>query len=1016
MTQKRSLILAVFGSLSLATVTATAADNDLDGIDDAVDNCMLLDNADQRDSDGDGIGNRCDADVALPNDCVVNFVDLAVYKANFFRLGDLDTDNNGDGVTNFADLNVLRSAFFNRPGPSGLFTDCNAASELPATANANSQLQPAAFAVDDDAATRWETAHGIDPGILVLDLSRSYPLTRVEIHWEAANAGAYTLDASNDNVTWETLANYSGGLFGERTDTLEISGTYRYLRMQGLARSPGNTYGYSIWEMDVFGDAGAGVDIDIDADDDGVIDALDLCPGTPPGSVVDAAGCAVVATANEVDTADGILVGGIGSASPGFALYVFDNDLGSDGSTCNSGCASNWPPLRVADDRASGVAGLSTILRDDGTLQAAHQGRPLYFYSGDSNPGDRNGQGLGGVWWLVPYARLYEPLYNEATALEPSLQQETPAALITRFADRARDRHAREDEYQAYDHWLSFYWEHRTAAVEIVDPIGRGGDTITFSVTTQWPLSPLEAELRFFYRGIGTVAEYHDNGVMAAIDSTHYTRSVNFNSKTGMALQPGDRMEFELSQFLLGPPNGRANYYGTTYLYIVGEGLVPWEARGVFGDFSTEREDSYPIAQQGWLGGGTTLPYQYSDEPDNHFIQMPTNLSSINGQPFVLGRRVHHTDFGDGSHNEAPENPDFGELAGMLGRNYINRSCVACHQRNGRALPPATGTPLRRYVVRVGNEVGDPDPFRGSVLQPLSTSGSGEDSISISSWTESDGLRSPNYSFTPSSPVAYSARIAPQLVGMGLLESIAEEDIENLADPDDLDGDGISGRMRLVTDPESGQTRLGRFGWKASHASVRHQVAAALNTDIGVLTSVLPNPDCGVSQSDCGVGGSELSDEHLEQLTAYVALLGVRARRNLEDPEALLGETLFDSAGCAACHVASMQTSPFHPHAELRGQTIHPYTDLLLHDMGPGLASNLVEGNATGAEWRTAPLWGIGLTAGVSGGEAYLHDGRARNLTEAILWHDGEAQAAKQAFAAMSVSDKAAIIAFLMSL
>ena len=194
------------------------------------------------------------------------------------------------------------------------------------------------------------------------------------------------------------------------------------------------------------------------------------------------------------------------------------------------------------------------------------------------------------------------------------------------------------------------------------------------------------------------------------------------------------------------------------------------------------------------------------------------------------------------------------------------------------------------------------------------------------------------------------------------------------------------------------------------------QSAAALNTDIGVMTSIMPAPDCGSQQAGCGAVGSELADQHLDNLAAYTSLLGVSARRDLTDPVALQGEALFSTIGCDGCHTPAFQTSPYHPHAELRDQTIHPYTDLLLHDMGPGLASNLAEGNASGAEWRTAPLWNIGLTAGVSGGEAYLHDGRARTLDEAIRWHGGEADASQQAYVGLTQGEKDALIAFLKSL
>ena len=157
----------------------------------------------------------------------------------------------------------------------------------------------------------------------------------------------------------------------------------------------------------------------------------------------------------------------------------------------------------------------------------------------------------------------------------------------------------------------------------------------------------------------GPDAEYHDNGVMTHLGGNEYTRTVSYNAKTNAPLAVGDRMEFELSQFLNAPPRGRSNYYGTTHLYIVGQGIVPWEARGTFGDGSTEREDSYPIAEEGLLGGGTTLSYQYSNEPDNQFLQMATNLSADNAQVFVTGRRVHHTDMQTGEHNESPENPTF---------------------------------------------------------------------------------------------------------------------------------------------------------------------------------------------------------------------------------------------------------------------------------------------------------------------------------------------------------------------
>ena len=371
----------------------------------------------------------------------------------------------------------------------------------------------------------------------------------------------------------------------------------------------------------------------------------------------------------------------------------------------------------------------------------------------------------------------------------------------------------------------------------------------------------------------------------------------------------------------------------------------------------------------------------------------------------------------------------FGELVGLSGPRWVNTSCDACHHRNGRAPVAPLGDNLDRWVFKLGDADEAPDARRGRVLQPESDAGVGEGEVSIAAWDEADGLRSPVYAFEGERPARFSARIAPQLVGMGLLEAIPEATVLGWAVPDDADEDGISGRIQAVTDPVTGDLRLGRFGWKAGTSSVLHQTAGALNTDMGVMTSVIPEPDCGAEQADCDGSGRALSDAHLDDLVRYVQLLGVRARRDLDDPVALQGEDLFEQLGCVSCHIPEVQTSPYHPLAELRDQTIHPYTDLLLHDLGPGLADDLGEGRASGAEWRTAPLWGLGLGPCVTGGvegpnqsevctphESYLHDGRARTLTEAIRWHGGEAEGAREDFEALAEAEQQAVLRFLRSL
>ncbi len=612
-------------------------------------------------------------------------------------------------------------------------------------------------------------------------------------------------------------------------------------------------------------------------------------------------------------------------------------------------------------------------------------------------------------------------LFDVTTPLEPDTISNTPTALITMIADRPRGRHARESEFMIYDTYLPFYWEQRMTSIQIIDTVGKGGTGVTFNIST---LNVLDTpNIRFFFQGQTTVAQYSDNEYASQVDSTltNWTWTVTQNITTNRLLQVGDRMEFEFSPFMLTVSNGQLNYYGGAILYVVGQGIVPWQEGATNDPGSVNAAiDSTPMPTNGWLAGMNTMPYQYSGEPNHVFNQMSPGASPPTGESFLLGRRLHHTDFGDGTHAEQP-NPVYPEQIGKLGPKFTNRSCVACHANNGRALPPAIGAPMLQSVVHVASDAsGTPDPVLGSYLQAQNTNGSPEDSVVISSYTTVNGtygdgtaytLQKPNYTFSPYTPAYYSIRVAPQLVGMGLLEAVDESTIEALADPTDANHDGIAGRVRTVTDPETGQTRLGRFTYRGGRARIKHQIAAALNSDMGVTTSVFP-----VLDGSTNSGPVELSDSDLTNWVRYVACLGVNARRSLTDPQCLQGEQLFASANCVKCHVPTLTTSAHHPIAELRNQLIHPYTDLLLHDMGPGLADNLGEGNATGSEWRTSPLWSIGLTAVVSGGEAYLHDGRARTLEEAILWHDGEGAASREVFRNMSASDRAALIAFLKSL
>jgi CxxC motif-containing protein (DUF1111 family) len=259
-----------------------------------------------------------------------------------------------------------------------------------------------------------------------------------------------------------------------------------------------------------------------------------------------------------------------------------------------------------------------------------------------------------------------------------------------------------------------------------------------------------------------------------------------------------------------------------------------------------------------------------------------------------------------------------------------------------------------------------------------------------------------------------SPRLGPHLIGLGLLEAIPEDRLRELADPDDLDGDGVSGRLQ-----RHGDGRVGRFGWKGDAATVEDQVAGAFVGDMGLTSALHPTDDCTAAQPACGAspsgGDPEVEPQIFDRVLLYSRALAPPVRREADHPEVLAGQGLFTELGCAGCHVPAHRTGPGALRA-VEGQHIFPYTDLLLHDMGPELADGRAVGAADGQEWRTPPLWGLGLQDDVTGEAHFLHDGRARTLTEAVLWHGGEAEAAREAFRTAGATDRAALLAFLRSL
>jgi CxxC motif-containing protein (DUF1111 family) len=387
-----------------------------------------------------------------------------------------------------------------------------------------------------------------------------------------------------------------------------------------------------------------------------------------------------------------------------------------------------------------------------------------------------------------------------------------------------------------------------------------------------------------------------------------------------------------------------------------------------------------------------------------------------------------------------------------LGPLFNTNACQNCHIKDGRGHPPEPGADnavsmlvrlsipdepaFAEHVRHLGLT---PEPVYGTQLQDMAVPGvtpEGKVRVEYDSMTVHfrDGtpahLRRPTLQITqlgygPMHPqTRASARIAPPMIGLGLLEAIPEAAILANANPDDSKGTGITGTPNWVWDDAQQKTVLGRFGWKASQPSINQQNAHALAGDMGLTSSLKTADDCTPSQTACldapngqGPDGEpEVSDNILRLITFYTRNLGVPARRDVAGPQVLAGKNLFFKAGCQQCHTPQFTTAANAAEPELANQVIRPYTDLLLHDMGEGLADNLTEFKANGQQWRTPPLWGIGLTQAVSGHTRFLHDGRARNLMEAVLWHGGEALPAQRQVLAFDAQQRAALLAFLNSL
>ena len=430
------------------------------------------------------------------------------------------------------------------------------------------------------------------------------------------------------------------------------------------------------------------------------------------------------------------------------------------------------------------------------------------------------------------------------------------------------------------------------------------------------------------------------------------------------------------------------------------------------------------------LGGDTTIVTTNR----NSFGLPAANLTNLERRTFEVGDSFFTQNW-----VTAPAST---EARDGLGPTFNAQSCSSCHTLDGRAQPPIgdddpeRGLLFRLSIPGVDAVTGAPvgDPVYGGQLQDraiLTVPPEGRFAIDYREIRGSyqDGtpytLLQPEYSFADLAfgsthpELMVSPRIAPSVFGMGLLEAIPEENLLALADPDDSDGDGVSGRVNLVWHVRARDTSLGRFGWKANVPTVEQQIAGAFHGDIGITSPLFAKENCPDKQAACqsalNGGAPEIGEERLGKVVFYNQTLAVPAMRNIDDPQVRRGAGLFLQSGCAACHTPSHTTGD-HQVTALAGQVIFPYTDLLLHDMGEGLADNRPDFLADGGEWRTPPLWGIGLIENVNNHTRLLHDGRARNVAEAILWHDGEGLEAREEFRKMSREDREALLRFLESL
>jgi CxxC motif-containing protein (DUF1111 family) len=890
--------------------------------------------------------------------------------------------------------------------PSGVDMSNPGVVVKPAAVTASTALgaDTAAMAVDGDTTTRWESAH-TDNEWIQFDFGAKTPVGSMKLVWENAHAQEYVIQVSDDGQTWYQLR-YVVGSPGATEQFMNLDSNARYMRMLGIKRA--TQYGYSLFEVQF----------------------------ESPGSD-NTLGSGVTASAIPFP-ANGAQLAPPPPAAPPLEGLQFSLPDGT--------LVTRWGTVgRGRHGRERGEDWNEIGYGPNDTVDAA--GNPV-----DKGPGN--------------YLTFVKNYFKDARTWGIEIIDNSHVAGVTKPTLRmnqyfkVQQKGGGESFFRGFDRpgVTGYGW---MTAGTLVNPQVYTNDLVAGSASCPVVPYPPEGQL--------ASASGLNNGCSVTVDNYpgHADLSPDANgvlvpngkSIASRPLQVGDVVEVSTSFFSTPAfmavlnDDGAFRYYTNEWTYVVGTGLVP--QMGV-----QPRLMNAPLPADTLQGGLGSVSYDYADNPEFMFQQPDNNIGMQDMNLFVKGRRWFHTYMDTGEHTEEGNDVN-ADAVGLLGPHFNQKTCFGCHINNGRSLAP-TVINQRLDTMAVftaaldGNAHQVPHPMYGVALQmnsQQSTAGVTTDwglgayvsDFQTMTATFADGttvqLRKPKIAFDGPTPSIYSLRSAPPVVGMGMLAAIPDADIIAHARTAP-DADGVKGIVNYGYDPATGATCVGRFGWKAAKCTVQHQVVGALLQDMSVTSSLYPNRDCLFGPAKCNKSKVEpgISDDAVQLMTRYVSLLGVPAQRSqvsgfpkgvsplpyldVNPTQIAAGAKVFDTIGCASCHTKQWKTGASSELAETRNQVITPYTDLLLHDMGPDLADGFTEGQATGNMFRTSPLWGVGYTQWIAGKErtgnaiqvGFLHDGRAANLTEAIAWHGGESNTSKQRFMQLSTQDRSALLAFLGSL